>query len=183
MVSELSWGVQVVRLIMMRVLKQGVCAFLGLALFGCSSADSEMAGGNIRAVNHTLGAINWFSVNGYRAHGGGGSSCCIVMPIKWRPGLKANIEWEVDPDPFAYSKWPPLGTDGYRTAQAKHKDNYRRNKVVVDIPEWSGTESCGLKVHFLVCNQIKVTTSCWGYGSPKNPIKEPKQMKEPAVCP
>ncbi|QHF47955.1 hypothetical protein PspS35_12715 [Pseudomonas sp. S35] len=167
----------------MKVIRLGVYAFFGLALFGCSSADNEMAGGNIRAVNHTLGAINWFSVNGYRAHGGGGSSCCIVMPIKWRPGLKAYVEWEVDPDPFAYSKWPPLGTDGYRAAQAKHKDNYRRNKVVVDIPEWSGTESCGLKVHFLVCNQIKVTTSCWGYGSPKNPIKEPKQMKEPSICP
>ena len=73
----------------------------GLALVGCSTADNEMAGGSLQAVNHTLHAINWFSVNGYRAHGGGGSSCCIVMPLKWRPGLKANIEWEVDPDPHA----------------------------------------------------------------------------------
>ncbi|NWE16792.1 DUF3304 domain-containing protein [Pseudomonas yamanorum] len=166
-----------------RKLLQGMCVCIGLTLFGCSSADNEMAGGNLQAVNHTLGAINWFSVNGYRAHGGGGASCCIVMPIKWRPGLKAEIEWEADPDPYAYSKWPPLGTDGYRVEQAKHKLNYQRRSAVVDIPEWSGTESCGLKVHFLVCDQVKVTTSCWGYGSPKNPIKEPKQMKEPAVCP
>ncbi|QHF47954.1 hypothetical protein PspS35_12710 [Pseudomonas sp. S35] len=163
-----------------RMLLRSLYGFLGVSLLGCSSADNEMAGGNIRAVNHTLGAINWFSVNGYRAHGGGGSSCCIVMPIKWRPGLKAHIEWEVDPDPFAPS--PPLGTDEFRLFMQKHQANYRRHSAVVDIPEWSGTESCGLKVHFLVCNQIKVTTSCWGYGSPNNPIKEPKQMKEPAVC-
>ncbi|NVZ85978.1 DUF3304 domain-containing protein [Pseudomonas yamanorum] len=164
-----------------KVLKQGVYAFLGLTLFGCSSADNEMAGGNLQAVNHTLGAINWFSVNGYRAHGGGGASCCIVMPIKWRPGLKANIEWEVDPDPFASS--PPLGTDEFRSFMVSHEKNYRRHRVVVDIPEWPGTESCGLKVHFLVCNKVKVTTSCWGYGSPNNPIKEPLDMKEPTVCP
>ncbi|MCW1246286.1 DUF3304 domain-containing protein [Pseudomonas sp. SAICEU22] len=156
-------------------------ALLGLMLNGCSSAENEMAGGNLAAVNHTLNAIIWFSVNGYRAHGGGGSSCCIVLPIKWRSGLKADIEWEVDPDPFADA--PSLGTDEFRSFMVEHKANYRRHSATVEIPEWSGTDSCGLKVHFLVCNQIKVTTSCWGYGSPHNPIKEPLEMKEPAVCP
>ena len=63
-----------------------------------------------------------------------------IMPVVWRPGLKATIEWEVDPDPYAYSKWPPLGTDGYRLSQAKHRENYQRNRVVVDIPQWFGTE-------------------------------------------
>lgn len=153
----------------------------GLALVGCSTADNQMAGGNLQAVNHTEHAINWFSVNGYRAHGGGGSSCCIIMPIKWRPGLKAHIEWEVDPEPHA--KMPSVTSSDFREAYAKHSENYRHHKTIVDIPEWLGTDSCGLSVHFLSCNQIKVTTSCWGYGSPNNPIKEPKRMKEPAVCP
>ena len=154
-----------------------------LTLFGCTSADNEMAGGNIQAINHTVHAINWLSVNGYRAHGGGGSSCCVVMPVKWRPGLKAHIEWEVDPDPYAYSNWPRLGTDGYRAAQAKHRENYRRYSAEVDIPEWPGTDSCDLKVHFFVCNQVKVTTACALYGQPNYPIKDPMEMKEPAVCP
>lgn len=153
----------------------------GLALVGCSTADNEMAGGNLQAVNHTLNIINWFSVNGYRAHGGGGSSCCIVLPTRWRPGLKADIEWEVDPEPHA--KMPSVTSVEFRDAYAKHSANYRRYTTVVDIPEWQGTESCDLKVHFLTCNQIKVTTSCWGYGSPNNPIKEPQDMKEPVVCP
>ena len=166
---------------MNKFLASGLLYLLGLMLYGCSSADNEMAGGNLQAVNHTLHAINWMSVNGYRAHAGGGSSCCIIMPIKWRPGLKANVEWEVDPEPYAPS--PPLGTDEFRAFMVKHKANYQRHSATVDIPEWPGTESCGLSVHFLVCNQVKVTTSCWGYGSPNNPIKEPRQMKEPAVCP
>ncbi|AMB86403.1 hypothetical protein AWM79_14270 [Pseudomonas agarici] len=164
-----------------KIIQQGLLTLLGLTLFGCSSADNEMAGGNLEAVNHTLHGINWMSVNGYRADGGGGSSCCIIMPTKWRPGLKAHIEWEVDPEPFGPT--PPLGTDEFMDFMVKHKANYQRHSTTVDIPEWPGTESCGLKVHFLVCNQIKVTTSCWGYGSPNNPIKDPLDMKEPTVCP
>ncbi|NAS98471.1 hypothetical protein CU664_11230 [Pseudomonas syringae pv. actinidifoliorum] len=162
-------------------LMQGLCGLLALMLLGCSSADNEMAGGNIQAINHTLSGINWLSVNGYRVHGGGGSSCCIIMPIKWRPGLKADVEWEVDPDPFA--KLPPLGTKEFKAAMAKAESSFQHHRATVNIPEWPGTESCGLTVHFLTCNQVKVTTSCWGYGSPNNPIKEPRQMKEPAVCP
>ncbi|WP_083218038.1 DUF3304 domain-containing protein [Pseudomonas sp. 37 R 15] len=171
------------RLAIKKILMQGLYGFLGLTLFGCSSADNEMAGGNIQAINHTLSTINWLSVNGYRAHGGGGSSCCIFMPIKWRPGLKANIEWEVDPDPFAKIKRKTTSFGFDEKAWAEHEAKFQRHSAIVDIPEWPDTERCGLTVHFLVCNQIKVTTSCWGYGSPNNPIKEPRQMKEPAVCP
>ncbi|WP_082712677.1 DUF3304 domain-containing protein [Pseudomonas agarici] len=166
-----------------KIIQQGLLTLLGLTLFGCSSADNEMAGGNLQAVNHTVHAINWMSVNGYRAHGGGGSVCCIIMPTKWRPGLKAHIEWEVDPDPFAKIKRKTTSYGFDETAWTEHEAKFQRHSTTVDIPEWPGTESCGLKVHFLVCNQIKVTTSCWGYGSPNNPIKEPLDMKEPTVCP
>jgi len=155
-----------------------------LALVGCSAADGkdEPLAGSIQAVNHTTHGINWFEVNGYRANGGGGSSCCIVMPATWRPGLKAKIEWEVDPDPYGYTKWPK-DLEGYRAAIEKHRSNYGNYTETVEIPAWEGTERCGLTIHFLVCNQIKVTASCWGYGSPNNPIKEPRNMKDPAVCP
>ena len=172
---------------MERVMKKNRARWLfglfGLALVGCSTADNEMAGGNLQAVNHTLHAINWFSVNGYRAHGGGGSSCCIVMPIKWRPGLKAHIEWEVDTDPYAKIKRKTTGYGFDEEAWAAHEANFQRYNTVVDIPEWTGTERCGLSVHFLTCNQVKVTSSCWSYYSPNYPIKEPLDMKEPAVCP
>lgn len=160
---------------------RGSCALLGLMLHGCSSADNEMAGGNIEAVNHTLNAINWLSVNGYRADGGGGSSCCIVMPTKWRPGLKAYIEWEVDPN--RHAKLPSVTSIEFREAYAKHSANYRRHSATVEIPEWLGTESCDLKVHFLTCNRLKVTTACAVYGQPNYPIKELLEIKEPSTCP
>jgi len=105
------------------------------------------------------------------------------MPVKWRPGLKAHIEWEVDPDPFAKIKRKATGFGFDDEAWAKHEANFQHHSTTVDIPEWSGTDSCDLKVHFFVCNQVKVTTACALYGQPNYPIKDPMEMKEPAVCP
>jgi hypothetical protein len=152
----------------------------GMLSAGCSTAGNDMAAGNLTSVNHVDGtAINWFSVNGYRASGGGGETCCIVLPVKWRPGLMANIEWEVDPDRWA--DLPSFSDPNYLSAYAKHKANYQRYKVTVEIPEYQ-EKRCGLTVHFLPCQQVKVTTSCWAVSAPQYPIKDPRHMKEPAVC-
>jgi hypothetical protein len=167
--------------IVKKIMMRWLLGLLGLSMFGCSSSDNEMAGGNLQAVNHTLSAINWMSVNGYRADGGGGRSCCIIMPVKWRPGLKAHIEWEVDPEP--YSEMPSVTSIEFREAYARHSAKYQRYSATVDVPEWPETESCDLKVHFLTCNQVKVTTACAVTGQPNYPIKEPKGMREPDVCP
>ncbi|UAN18646.1 MULTISPECIES: DUF3304 domain-containing protein [Enterobacter] len=159
-------------------------AFLLLILFvsGCSHASDEgYTSGDLRAVNHIDGiGINGFSVNGYHVPGLGGGYCCIQLPEKWKPGLKAHIEWEVDPNPNVIL--PPLGTDEFRKAYALHKAKYQQHSAIVDIPQY-GKERCGLTVHFLPCNQVKVTTVCSGYGTANYPIKEPLKMKEPASCP
>ncbi|WP_442962218.1 DUF3304 domain-containing protein [Pseudomonas sp. AF03-9] len=157
------------------------CGLAVLMLLGCAFTENKMVAGNIAAINHVEGtAINWFSVNGYRAHGGGGSSCCIILPVKWRPGLKVDVEWEVDPNNNAAT--PPLGTEEFKAFMVKHKSNYRRYSASVDVPEWSEKKSCDLKVHFLTCNRVAVTTACAIYGRPDYPIKEPRRAKEPVVC-
>ncbi len=147
---------------------------------GCSRAGGGgYTAGDIRGYNHTQQGINHFTVNGY---GGGvrGNTCCILLPDKWTPELKAHVEWEVDINP--YIVLPPLGTDAFRRAYAKHEASYQKHSMVVDIPQY-GKERCGITVHFLPCNQVKVTTICDGYGTPDYPIKEPLEMKEPAQCP
>ncbi|HIF7579573.1 DUF3304 domain-containing protein, partial [Klebsiella pneumoniae] len=53
----------------------------------------------------------------------------------------------------------------------------------VPLPDYNGQDVCGITVHFLPCDDVMVTTSCYTYGSPSYPIKEPVRMKEPAVCP
>ncbi|UAN18652.1 MULTISPECIES: DUF3304 domain-containing protein [Enterobacter] len=160
-------------------------AFLLLILFvsGCSHASDEgYTSGDLRAVNHIDGiGINGFSVNGYHVPGLGGGYCCIQLPEKWKPGLKAHIEWEVDPhtapafpgykDRVKFQAWKNALESSFQT-----------HSTTVDIPQY-GKERCGLTVHFLPCNQVKVTTVCSGYGTPNYPIKEPLNMKEPASCP
>jgi len=155
-----------------------------LLMAGCSQArNNDYTAGDLRAKNHVDGqTINWFKVNGYRASGLGGGYCCIMLPVKWTPGLKAHIEWEVDPNPNEYIPFKTKGSGYEEGAYARHAENYQKNSTVVDIPQY-GKERCGISVHFLPCNQVKVTTVCEGYGTPNYPIKEPINLKEPAQCP
>jgi len=149
---------------------------------GCSRAGNsdDYTAGDIRGFNHTQQGINYFTVNGY----GGrltGNSCCVMLPMKWTPGLKAHIEWEVDPK--TASKFPGYKDwERYLLWEKEVKASYQKHSTVVDIPEY-GEKRCGITVHFLPCNQVKVTTVCEGYGTPGYPIKEPMNMKEPAQCP
>ncbi|WP_421504815.1 DUF3304 domain-containing protein [Erwinia rhapontici] len=170
------------RAMMARKIITGCVLLVLFVVSGCSQAtatNSESSAANISGINHVAGqTVNSFSINGY----GGtltGNSCCIMIPDKWRPGLKAHIEWELDPNPNVIL--PPLGTDEFRTAYARHKAKYQQHSTDVDIPKYS--QACGLTIHFLPCNQLKVTTSCSGYGQPDYPVKEPLNMKEPASCP
>ncbi|EPF16760.1 hypothetical protein HMPREF0201_02508 [Cedecea davisae DSM 4568] len=59
----------------------------------------------------------------------------------------------------------------------------RQHSKTVPVPDYTGQKTCGITVHFLPCDEVKVTTSCFTYGSPSYPIKLPLEMKEPKVCP
>ncbi|MGS1617003.1 DUF3304 domain-containing protein [Klebsiella pneumoniae] len=59
----------------------------------------------------------------------------------------------------------------------------RQHSKTVPLPDYNGQDVCGITVHFLPCDDVKVTTSCWSPRNANYPIKEPVRMKEPAVCP
>ena len=148
---------------------------------------NEMLPAPVEGYNHTSAAINRFSVN--RAggpnvgpyQGGGKQSCCASLPRQWRPGLMATVEWEKDPNPRAPIKRDKTGQydmDDYD----RHAANYTQHRAVVEIPRYE--KSCGLNVHFLPCDQVKVVSYCGGYyGDPGYPVQEPLKMKEPKTCP
>ncbi|POD99255.1 DUF3304 domain-containing protein, partial [Pectobacterium odoriferum] len=71
----------------------------------------------------------------------------------------------------------------YLIWEKKIKESHREHSQIVPLPDYNGQKTCGITVHFLPCDRIKVTTSCNGYGNPNYPVKEPIQMEEPAVCP
>ncbi|WP_080748188.1 DUF3304 domain-containing protein [Enterobacter cancerogenus] len=152
-----------------------------MILVGCDQSNAgESSAGNLGAINHVAGQdINWFSVNGYRVPGTGGGYCCVMIPDKWRPGLMAHVEWEVDPN--IDDRLPPLGTTAYNKAYAEHKSKYHQYSVDVPIPQYD--ESAGITIHFLPCRQVKVYAGIASYGADTYPIKEPTNMQEPATCP
>ncbi|UAN25031.1 DUF3304 domain-containing protein (plasmid) [Enterobacter sp. JBIWA003] len=165
--------------------------------------------GTIEAINHTKWAINNFSVNGQSGldaigpFQGGGGGCCYSAPPSWKPGMTVRVDWEtglgstldmpepkpIPPDTTGMSQkernraWDVYGD---KTSEwfAKIRRMKKQHSRIVPLPPYTSTDkTCGITVHFQPCDQIKVTTSCADYGSPAYPVKDPIQMKEPAVCP
>ncbi|QIX97567.1 DUF3304 domain-containing protein [Cedecea sp. FDAARGOS_727] len=166
---------------------------LSIALLGgCSQPHAETqsggGGGTLEAINHTKWAINNFSVNGQSGidiigpFDGGGGGCCYGVPAVWKPGMTVRVDWETgraDTDGF-----PGFGDDAkYLAWEKKMKADNRQHSKTVPVPDYTGQKTCGITVHFLPCDEVKVTTSCFTYGSPSYPIKLPLEMKEPKVCP
>ncbi|KPC53775.1 DUF3304 domain-containing protein [Amantichitinum ursilacus] len=133
------------------------------------------------SVNHTTASINWYSVNGLR--GSAGENCCVMLPNQWRPGLKVTVEWEIDPNPYERVKRIPSGGAMDEDAWKAHQAKFTQHKAIVDIPQYPEGHFCNLEIHFLVCHQLKATTSCLPYDDPNYPIKERAHMPEPETCP
>uniref|UniRef100_UPI002892A58D DUF3304 domain-containing protein n=1 Tax=Pantoea sp. UBA5923 TaxID=1947038 RepID=UPI002892A58D len=141
-----------------------------LMLTGCNPFAEDDApvrggGGTIEAVNHTHWAINHFSVNGQSGIDligpwqGGGGGCCFGVPSKWTPGMTVRVDWETG---LAYSPdFPGYGDDKKYLAWAKKVNMQKKqHSLEVPVPDYTGQKTCGITVHFLPCDDIKVTTSC-----------------------
>ncbi|ELE9689216.1 MULTISPECIES: DUF3304 domain-containing protein [Enterobacter] len=154
-----------------------------------AEAQTQSGGtGTIEAINHTKWAINHFSVNGQSGidaigpFDGSGGGCCYGTPTVWKPGMTVRIDWETGVG--SSDDFPGYEDEKKFLEWAKKiKDQHRQHSKTVPLPDYTGQETCGITVHFLPCNDVKVTTSCFTYGSPSYPIKLPLEMKEPKVCP
>ncbi len=168
-------------------------ALCALLLAGCSQPTAKAktrsgGGGIIVAINHTKWAINHFSVDGQSGidiigpYQGGGGGCCYGVPAKWRPGMTVRVDWESGE--ASTDEFPGYQDRAKYLAWEKKIDASNRNhSTVVPVPDYTGQKTCGITVHFMPCDEVKVTTSCANYGHPEHPIKEPLKMPEPKVCP
>jgi hypothetical protein len=164
----------------------GSVALLGgltYALF-VQSAQASTIGG----INHTHWAINHFSVEGRSAidiigpYQGGGGGCCYIAPARWQPGMTVRVDWETG---SAYTDGFPGFADRakYDAWLDKVDSQTRQHSKVVSVPDYTGKKACGITVHFLPCEELQVSTSCYAYGSPEYPIKTPLKLPEPQSCP
>jgi len=142
----------------------------------------------IEAINHTHWAINRFSVDGRSGidiigpHEGGGGGCCYSAPQTWQPGMTVLIDWETGAGSSA--GFPGFADEAnYLSWRNKMRAQKRQHTKTVPIPDYANQPVCGITVHFLPCDDIKVTTSCHAFGSPEYPIKIPLHLPEPQSCP
>ncbi|NWF24502.1 DUF3304 domain-containing protein [Pseudomonas sp. IPO3749] len=161
-------------------------AMLGV-LAGVLFAQSALAS-TLEAINHTHWAINRFSVDGRSGidiigpYQGGGGGCCYVAPERWQAGMTVRVDWETGEG--STKEYPGTGDWPKYLAWVEKIDAQKRQLTkTVSIPDYTGQKVCGLTVHFLPCDDIQVTTSCYAYGSPEYPIKTPLHLPEPQSCP
>jgi len=162
---------------------------VSLLTVGACQAESKMLSAPVTGYNHTSASITRFTINGAGGpnlganQGGGAEVCCGVVPRVWTPDLKAIVEWQKDPDPYAYGKWKEKPfSDAWNLRMEEHKRLLTRHRVVVTIPQY-GEKICALQVHFLPCDQVNVSTTCFTPSNPNYPDKAYFQVKEPATCP
>lgn len=71
----------------------------GLSLAACESATAKPIIVGITGYTFTSEGIQEYYVNGVRGsnlppYGGGGStSCCVSLPVKWTPELTVKVDW------------------------------------------------------------------------------------------
>lgn len=169
-------------------LVHSVLLIIGLLQVSACQAEPTMLSAPITAYNHTSANINNFSVNGAGGgnagpHQAGGSEvCCGMVPKEWVPGLRAIVVWEKDPAPYAYGKWTERPySDEWRKRMQEHKKQYSRHTMTVEIPKYDQPGS--LKVHFLPCDQVRVSAAGVTPGYPGYPYNYPMNMLEPKTCP
>ncbi len=170
---------------------RGFAGVVGAAV-GCVLGTGLFVGmaqaGALYGINHTHWAINRFSVDGNPAYdvvgpyqrGGGGWG--YSAPARWVPGMTVRVDWETG---VAYADDNPGFADWPKYLEWKKRLNAKKRQLskLVAVPDYTGQKVCGLTVHFLPCDELQVTTSCFAYGSPEYPIKTALQLPEPTSCP
>lgn len=121
-----------------------------LAATACADSTSSVS---LRGYNHMkVLAISSFTVNGgagpnVDTESGGGETCCVSIPKRWRPGLKAKVSWSYDQNDDVKTPLPP------------------DQEAEVDIPEYHSVGA--VQVHFYEKHKIKIIVSrC----SPRHPF-------------
>ncbi|WP_253911876.1 DUF3304 domain-containing protein [Pseudomonas sp. CVAP len=156
-----------------------------LGLSACH-AGPELVSAPVTGYNHTSAEITRFSINGAGGprippHQGGGSEvCCGIIPVQWNSGLRAIIEWDKDPNPresLKRDQYGQIDKEDYK----RHSSSYSHHTATVEIPRYA-EKVCALQVHFLPCDQVRVSTTCFTSGNPNYPDKAYFQVKESTTC-
>jgi hypothetical protein len=131
---------------------------LMMLMFTLTACSEKMMPAGITGYNHMNGRLSIydFTVNGamganVRQGGGGGESCCVMIPEKWRPGLKVTVAWSYDTNQKDQLPPPP--------------DQQKE----VEIPEYK--HGGKIWVHFYDNHQVKIVVSNCSIEHPFYPMR------------
>ena len=96
----------------------------------------------------------------------------MTVRVDWETGVGGSEGFP------GFADWPK-----YKAWINEIDTKKRQLSRVVSVPDYTGEKTCGITVHFLPCDELQVTTSCYHYGNPEYPIKTPLHLPEPASCP
>lgn len=128
------------------------------AVSACGTSPDEdapqRASAMVGVVNHTDRFIYSASVDGaggdamdeYSA--GGASVCCTTIPVKWYPGMKVTVRWNM-----------PIGRQ------------YVVKEKVVEVERYD--EPASIYLHFFPNDVVRVIVTDYGGSSTKHPIPAP----------
>jgi hypothetical protein len=138
-------------------------------LLACSEQGKSAVG--YVPYNHTDKAIVSILINGQggvassTAHGSGGEVCCVVLPVRWKSGLKASIKWQED------GEWllDEGGKEVFRNGKRVYVESEWKERIV-EIPEYT-SEMGRFFIHFLPGDKVKIAVSPYGPRHPKHPYR------------
>jgi hypothetical protein len=125
------------------------CLFLLSSLPACGRDPNEPIGAGITMMNYTdedvyltMSDPDHPETTSYLqmgAHAGGGVVCCATLPLKWRPGLKVQVD-------YRYGN-PP---------------NQRKHTATVELPPYPGGEPGPVFISVLSETEVEVISSIYG---------------------
>jgi len=133
-------------------------------------ADS-FAGVDLTGVHHLGPAFNVavFYVDGYwgssvgRSGGGGRSTCCVMLPKKWRPGLSVEVRWSVND--WSHEKPAEVAVGNYDSVA-------EGGSYIARVPVERYEIAEHVWVHFFAGGKARVVSSMAGSGGPTHPIQD-----------
>jgi hypothetical protein len=134
-----------------------LAAMMILALPACAEKSIPAS---VRGYSHHIeNSIYSFTVDGAMGSnlgtngGGSASSCCVMLPARWRPGLMATVDVEYSTPQGGPPPPPP-----------------RTFKVLIE--EYTEQNSGALQVHFYPHGKVRIVVSKYSPGHPKYPPLE-----------
>ena len=148
-----------------------------MCVSACKPAEPDTYAAGITGYNFTAEGVQDFYVNeqwgsNLPPYGGGGkTSCCVVLPKKWRPGLIATIDWTTGHWTLPIEKILPMDIhEAIRCCMA-----LRSLSKTVPIEPY-GPRGGSFQVFFLPNDEVKVWVSTYDLGHENHPsgLKYPR---------